>query len=110
MIQKRFLILFLVYFGMIQPLSAGWQCSDEVVTDTSAYIGQRTDIPIYAVTYTDNSFIPTTTKEYNEKDGSYTIKDAEGNIIGYKGKRIYTIEEANLVAKPTGNTIRIKYR
>ena len=25
-------------------------------------------------------------------------------------KRIYTIDEANLVSKPTGNTIRIKYR
>ncbi|MBR1914967.1 MAG: leucine-rich repeat protein [Alphaproteobacteria bacterium] len=30
--------------------------------------------------------------------------------LNYKGKRIYTIDEANRVAKPTGNTIRIKYR
>ena len=34
----------------------------------------------------------------------------KGNLISLKGKRIYTLEEANLVAKPTGNTIRIKYR
>ncbi len=42
-------------------------------------------------------------------DGSYTIKDAEGNIIGYKGKRIYTIEEANAVAGPV-NRVSIRYR
>ena len=34
----------------------------------------------------------------------------KGAKFNYKGKRIYTIEEANAVAKPTGNTIRIKYR
>lgn len=45
-----------------------------------------------------------------QKDGSYMLVDANGKITGYKGKRIYTIDEANLVAKPTGNTIRIKYR
>lgn len=28
----------------------------------------------------------------------------------YDVKRIYTIDEANLVAKPTGNTVKIKYR
>ena len=28
----------------------------------------------------------------------------------YIKKRIYTIDEANLVAKPTGNTVKIKYR
>ncbi len=35
------------------------------------------------------------------------------NDIAFKNnikKRIYTIDEANLVAKPSGNTVRIKYR
>ena len=43
-------------------------------------------------------------------DGSYTLYDGDGNVIGFEGKRIYTIEEANQVTKPTGNTVRIKYR
>ena len=53
------------------------------------------------------------------------FKDEEGNlIVGQRKyasledlangkhilKRIYTIDEANAVAKPTGNTVRIKYR
>jgi len=49
-------------------------------------------------------------KIYNEKDGSYTIYDNDNNIIGYKNKRIYTVEEATEVVKPTGNTFRIRYR
>ena len=42
-------------------------------------------------------------------DGSSTIKTWSGNIIGYKGKRIYTIEEANAVAGEK-NRISIRYR
>ena len=50
------------------------------------------------------------TKEiYNEKDGSYTIYDKDGNFLGFKGKRIYTIDEANAVAGKT-NTFSIRYR
>jgi len=47
---------------------------------------------------------------YNEKDGSYTIYDKDNNIIGYKGKRIYTIQEANQVSAPTGNRVSLKYK
>ncbi len=42
-------------------------------------------------------------------DGSFAIY-RDGKFLAYKGKRIYTIDEANAVAKPTGNTVRIKYR
>ncbi len=51
----------------------------------------------------------TNTIEQNH-DGSYTIKDSAGNIIGYKNKRIYTLEEAEKVSKPTGNTFKIRYK
>lgn len=50
------------------------------------------------------------TQEIHNSDGSITLKDADGNIIGFKNKKIYTINEATSVAKPVGNTIRIKYR
>ena len=43
-------------------------------------------------------------------DGSYNIYDADGNIIGYRGKRIYTVEEATKLSKPTGNTFRLRYK
>lgn len=43
-------------------------------------------------------------------DGSSILYNEDGTIKGYKGKRIYTIDEANQVTKPTGNTVRIKYR
>lgn len=62
-------------------------------------------------TYTppSNTPQPTTTMQQNT-DGSYTIKDADGNIIGFRGKRIYTVEEAALVSKDTGNTIKLRYK
>lgn len=43
-------------------------------------------------------------------DGSTTIRDQNGKLIGYKGKRIYTIEEASRLSKPTGNTFKLRYK
>ena len=48
-------------------------------------------------------------RQETNPDGSLSIY-RNGEFVGYKNKRIYTVEEANLVAKPTGNTVRIKYR
>jgi len=52
-----------------------------------------------------------TTKKVN---GVTYVYDNKGKLVTTSGKRkekrIYTIEEANAVAKPTGNTVRIKYR
>ena len=45
-----------------------------------------------------------------EDDGSITIYDGKGNIIGFKDKRIYTVEEATKVVKPQGNTFTLRYR
>ena len=42
-------------------------------------------------------------------DGSFAVYK-DGVFAGYKGKRIYTTEEANRVTKPMGNTLKIKYR
>ncbi len=41
---------------------------------------------------------------------TYKVNDIAVAAGPRKNKRIYTIDEANRVAKPTGNTIRIKYR
>ena len=48
---------------------------------------------------------------YAEPDGhgGYTIKTYGGKIVGYKNKRIYTVEEANRVAGQK-NRVSIKYR
>ncbi len=54
--------------------------------------------------------------KYTVEDGKYVIgrktyaSIEDMNNGNYIKKRIYTIDEANLVAKPTGNTVRIKYR
>lgn len=45
-----------------------------------------------------------------QEDGSYSIVDANGNVIGFKSKRIYTVEEATKLSKPTGNTIKLRYK
>jgi len=42
-------------------------------------------------------------------DGSTTIYN-NGKIISIKGKRIYTVQEANQVSKPTGNRVSIRYK
>ena len=42
-------------------------------------------------------------------DGSYTLYDRKGNFKGFKGKRIYTLEEANAITG-SNNRISIKYR
>ena len=43
------------------------------------------------------------------KDGSYSLYDYEGNFLGYKNKRIYTIEEASIVSG-TKNSVIIRYK
>ena len=50
------------------------------------------------------------TTVYDANNKTTSIYDENGNLISLKGKRIYTIEEANALTKPTGNTVRIKYR
>lgn len=43
-------------------------------------------------------------------DGSYTLYNEDGTIKGFKNKRIYTIEEATLLSKETGNIIKLRYK
>ena len=42
-------------------------------------------------------------------DGSTSIYK-NGQLIGLKGKRIYTVQEAEMLAKPTGNKFIIRYK
>ncbi|MBR1915528.1 MAG: leucine-rich repeat protein [Alphaproteobacteria bacterium] len=59
-----------------------------------------------AVVLAANNPTPQPTKN---ADGSYTLYNADGTIKGYKGKRIYTIDEANAVAGKV-NSVKIRYR
>ena len=43
-------------------------------------------------------------------DGSTTLYNEDGTIKGFKNKRIYTVEDAERVSKPTGNTIKLRYK
>ena len=43
-------------------------------------------------------------------DGSTTLYDSDGNVTGYRGKRIYTVEEASKLSKETGNTFKLRYK
>ena len=52
--------------------------------------------------------LPSITRQ-EQGDGSFAVYK-DGVFVGYKGKRIYTMEEANRVTKPTGNVFKIKYR
>ena len=52
--------------------------------------------------------LPSITRQ-EQGDGSFAVYK-DGVFVGYKGKRIYTTEEANRVTKPMGNTFKIKYR
>ena len=52
--------------------------------------------------------LPSITRQ-EQGDGSFAVYK-DGVFAGYKGKRIYTMEEANRVTKPTGNVFKIKYR
>jgi len=46
--------------------------------------------------------------EVQNKDGSRSVF-LNGRFLGFKGKRIYTVEEAEMVTKPSGNRFRIRY-
>ncbi len=47
---------------------------------------------------------------YNANDKTTTIYDANGNLIGLKGKCIYTVQEAEALSRSNGNTFRIRYK
>ena len=53
---------------------------------------------------------PETTHLVQNADGSTTIYNADGSIKGFKGKRIYTVQEAEMLSKETGNTFKIRYK
>ena len=98
-----------------------WSNLDPIVVETYenqngkiiAYDNDGNKIGEYAsvTSMLQGEALPETPPEIRETlpDGSIKVTDAEGNVH-FEGKRIYTIDEANLVAKPTGNTVRIKYR
>ena len=71
----------------------------------------KCDANLEAAGYPELKSIKATTKQVN---GVTYVYDNKGKLVTTSGKRkekrIYTIEEANAVAKPTGNTVRIKYR
>lgn len=48
-------------------------------------------------------------QEIQNADGSTSIY-RNGQLVGFRGKRIYTVEEAEKLSKPTGNTFRIRYK
>ena len=65
-----------------------------------AYRGDAAEVVEYQQT-SDNQYLV---------DGKYYARLSDIGTPNYIKKRIYTIDEANRVAKPTGNTVRIKYR
>jgi|GEM_PF-6159987 len=86
------------------------QLIGDVSYGISEYCPEEGDcFDIWAIKSTNNYAQDTNIKEYNPADGSYTIKDENGNIIGFEGKRIFTIDEANQVAGKV-NSVKIRYR
>lgn len=72
---------------------------------------EKCDANLAAAGYTDLKSSKATTKQIN---GVTYIYDKNGKLVTTSGhrseKRIYTIDEANLVAKPTGNRVSITYK
>ena len=62
----------------------------------------------YASAMNLNKGVATETYKYDSAGHLVSIFDGNGQRTW--GKKIYTVEEANKVAKPTGNTFRIRYR
>ena len=78
-------------------------CAPEMIEACEAaiaYRGDAAEVVEYQQT-SDNQYLV---------DGKYYARLSDIGTPNYIKKRIYTIDEANRVAKPTGNTIRIKYR
>jgi len=48
-------------------------------------------------------------KEVGQSDGSVAIYK-KGKLVGFKKKRIYTVDEAEFLSKPTGNTFKVRYK
>ena len=48
-------------------------------------------------------------REEVQADGSIAIY-RHGKFVGFKNKRIYSVDEAEMLSKPTGNKFRIRYR
>ena len=72
---------------------------------------KKCDDHLKAAGYPELKSIKATTKQVN---GVTYILDKKGNIVASSGKRenkrIYSIEEASLVSKKTGNTFRLRYK
>ena len=52
---------------------------------------------------------PVPSEERQLADGSVALY-RDGKLVGFRGKRIYTVEEAALISKDTGNTIKLRYK
>ena len=48
-------------------------------------------------------------QEIRQPDGSINIYK-HGKLIGFKNKRIYTVNEAETLSKPTGNKFKLRYK
>jgi len=43
-------------------------------------------------------------------DGSYNVYDGNNKLLGYKNKRIYSVDEAQRISKKAGNKFRVRYK
>ncbi|MBR2299313.1 MAG: hypothetical protein IJ870_01905 [Alphaproteobacteria bacterium] len=59
---------------------------------------------------TVSTYVDDQLRQISHADGSIYIYDENRNVIGIKGKRIFTIEEAETLSKKTGNTFKLRYR
>ena len=48
-------------------------------------------------------------REVSSADGSTAIYK-HGKLVGFKNKRIYTVDEAAMLSKPTGNKFKVRYK
>ena len=65
--------------------------------------------PSIAISYNTAPAIPKKIQEVQNPDGSYSVY-YKGQLISTRGKRIYTIEEAERLSKKTGHTFKLRYK
>lgn len=60
-------------------------------------------------TYASRAIVTAKSQQVVNADGSTSIYE-NGRLVATRGKRIYTVEEASKLSKPTGNTFRLRYK
>ncbi len=94
--------------GSIKKVFGSWEDLALNLNVISGSYAQKDENGKVLATYDGNGRI--LSKYLYDTDGSISIYNANGKLIGLQGKRILSVEEATALVKNNKNTFKIKYR